>query len=455
MALSVQIEGPIRGPGHVMGGYAGDLTIFGYVEEEYFVSGLARTYRPAGRLDVSGEWSVEATDTRPFRTRVIVHRPIDPSRFNGIVLCEWSNVSSLNEISWAVNENFHRSGYVYAAVSAQTVGVDGLDGVERSGLRRLDPQRYGRLKIPGDSCSFDIFAAVARCLMATHGVGARLLPGLSPHDCVAIGESQSASRLVSYVNAVHRHHQVFSAFILSVLLGGATDFDDSPVVPGQSKSDFNEQQLRRLIATTVRADAGVPVLLLQSETEARAARVPSPGDSEWIRVWELAGSVHRSACDGGYRPDISERDGWDDPFAGQAQRMVRFSPTIAAAARPLAQWAGGGRPLASQPRLRRRGQGVELELDDVGNVVGGVRMPEIEVPTAVYSSAVSLMWGDRTPLPRESLLGRYQDPTAYVERVREAATARAHVDQLLPWHVEQYVDEAVRLVNQRFSSGIN
>jgi hypothetical protein len=437
------IEGPVQGPGHIIGGYLGDLAAVGYVEEEYFVSGLAQDFRPVGSLAPDGAWQVERASLRPFTTRVIVHRPIDPARFNGVVLCEWANVSSPNEVSCAVNETAHRFGYVYAAISAQPIGIDGLESDPRSGLRRLDPDRYGPLHIPGDGCSYDVFAAVAGALMGVETDGPSLLPGLTPRWCVAMGESQSASRLVSYLNAVHHHHRLFTAFLLLALRGGANDFGDTEVIPGESRSDFNERYFGRIIPATIREDPGAPVLILQSEAEVRIPRVPSPHDNDWIRVWELAGSVHRSACDVGYRADVSERDGWDDPFANQTQRMVRFSPTVAAAGLALVRWAGGGMPLAIHPRLQRDAHDGNLELDEFGTARGGVRMPEVEVPTAVYDSASSPMWGTRTPFAPELLRKLYADAATYVERVRRAAEAGVAAGVLLPGHVEDYVADAL------------
>jgi hypothetical protein len=438
------VEGPVRGPGHVVGGYLGDLAAHGYLEEEYLVSGLARPFRPVGALSADGDWHVRPGDESPFVTRVIVHRPADAARFNGIVLCEWANVSALNEVSWAVNEPFHRSGYVYASISAQATGIDGVPGVPRSGLRRLAPERYGGLHVPGDSASYDVFGAVAQCMMAPGAEGPHPLHGLVPRHCVALGQSQSASWLVSYINAVHAYHEVFSGFVLGALRGGANGFDDAPPVEGESRERFNERYFARLMPAAIRTDPGAPVLLMQSEAEVRVPRFPVQGDSDLIRVWEIAGSVHRSASETGHRPDTSARDGWDDPFAQQTQRMVRFSPAIESAALALVRWAGGGAALARHPRLDRGAGERDLALDEFGNAGGGVRMPEIRVPTAVFDSATSPMWGTRTPFAQERLRAFYRHPAGYVERVRLAAEACLAADVLLPRHLDEYVAAAVR-----------
>lgn len=67
----------------------------GYVESEWFVSGTASTYRPAGTWGSDGRWAkvVDQAD-QPFTTRFVVDRPADPARFNGTVWVEWLNVTA-------------------------------------------------------------------------------------------------------------------------------------------------------------------------------------------------------------------------------------------------------------------------------------------------------------------------------------------------------------------------
>ena len=58
----------------------------GYVEEEFFFSGTANAYStPAlqtGAVTSSGN---------PYKSRMIVRRPTDASKFNGVVIVEWIN----------------------------------------------------------------------------------------------------------------------------------------------------------------------------------------------------------------------------------------------------------------------------------------------------------------------------------------------------------------------------
>src|SRR5829696_8825594 len=55
---------------------------FGYVEEEYFISGEASSYTAAGALAADGQWTLEPADTAPYSTRIIVRRPEDAEAAN-------------------------------------------------------------------------------------------------------------------------------------------------------------------------------------------------------------------------------------------------------------------------------------------------------------------------------------------------------------------------------------
>src|SRR5437016_8023105 len=67
-----------------------DLAKQGYVEEEFFISGTARTYEVPRDQMSNGTPSDSA---HPFKTRLVVRRPASPAKFNGTVVVEWTNVS--------------------------------------------------------------------------------------------------------------------------------------------------------------------------------------------------------------------------------------------------------------------------------------------------------------------------------------------------------------------------
>ncbi|HMO75714.1 MAG TPA: alpha/beta hydrolase domain-containing protein [Sphingopyxis sp.] len=446
-ATATKVEGPVTGGerGTIHGAYFGDLAAHGYVEEEYFVSGTAQSFRPVGELSKDGRWTVAPDARASYRTRVIVHRPIDPAKFNGVVMCEWTNVSTFNDLSNAVNESFWQSGYAYAAVSAQKVGIDGLDAVPDSGLKRWDGERYGSLVHPGDAFSYDIFTQVARALVSAKGrSGPDPLGGLAAKHVIATGESQSAARLATYINAVHPLAGFFSAFIPCVLVGGGSELENPEIIPGESAADYNKRFFSRIVETVIRDDLDVPVLIMLSETEARMFRVPPQPDGPKLRLWEVAGSVHGSACDTGYRPSVAERDGIRDSIGGSDQRMVRFMPTMAAAGLAMIRWREGGDPLARHPRLLRGATPRDIVTDVQGNALGGARLPEVAAPTAAFDTKTSPARGNRHPLSEEALRRLYPADADYANAVRAAVDAALRGDLILPYRAEEYLAEAAK-----------
>jgi hypothetical protein len=125
------ITGPITSPGaaFVTPPSALDLSQFGWVEQEFFVAGTARAYRSALPLGADGNWTATPDGaTAPFKTRIVVRRPVSPRKFNGTVIVEWLNVSGGLDAApdWTFLHPFlKREGYAWIGVSAQFVGVEG------------------------------------------------------------------------------------------------------------------------------------------------------------------------------------------------------------------------------------------------------------------------------------------------------------------------------------------
>jgi hypothetical protein len=66
-----------------------DLPLAGYREEEFFVQGFATAYATPSMAN-----GTVISTGNPYKTRILVKRPADPHKFNGVVLVEWDNVTS-------------------------------------------------------------------------------------------------------------------------------------------------------------------------------------------------------------------------------------------------------------------------------------------------------------------------------------------------------------------------
>ena len=391
---SAVVSGPVPGAFFLGQPLAYDLAALGYSNEEFLLEGTARSYAPA------------AGEAR-YRTRAVVRRPLDPARFNGSVVVEWFNVSGGLDAApdWSfVHRHLIREGFAWVGVSAQRVGIEG-GGVTALSfpLKKVDAKRYGSLAHPGDAFSFDIFSQAGRAVQ-----GGRLLGGLAPRRVLAIGESQSAMFLVTYVNAVDAEARVFDGFLLHGRGGGGASLEGSI---GMTRASLAEAAAavssgrgpspHMAGSERIRSDVRVPVLTLQSETDvvglgSAAARRP---DSDRFRLWEIAGAAHAdtyllvaSVADDGSLPPAAlakllapttELLGMkvDAPInSGPQQHYV-----LQTALSHLDRWAAGGAPPPEAPRLALVDGANPLALDALSIAKGGIRSPWVDAPTAVLS----------------------------------------------------------------------
>lgn len=238
---------------------------------------------------------------------------------------------------------------------------------------------------------------------------------------VAIGESQSAIYLTTYVNAVDRRAQVFDAFLVHGRGARGASLDGSGMTSDGA-------------AECIRADALAPVLVLQSETDVvllEGGRVPQE-DGPKVRLWEVAGSAHgdsyvmsASASDDGTRSPEELADLLRAPAAelrtsageviGSVERPINSGPqqhyVSQAGYEHLVRWAAGGDAPSVAPRLERDGD--DLARDELGISCGGVRTPWVDVPAAVLSGlgqsgdGSGRLFGTTTPITPEVLAARY------------------------------------------------
>ena len=152
-----------------------DLATRGYVEEEFFIQGVANRYNTPAQTTgtmIDGD--------HPYKTRIVVRRPADAKRFNGTVLVEWVNVTNGFDaenvwfFSW---EHILRAGYAWVGVSAQQVGVTALKtfSMDRNGA--IDVNQGGT--ITGDALSYDIFSHAGQAIKRPSGTD---LMEASGHD---------------------------------------------------------------------------------------------------------------------------------------------------------------------------------------------------------------------------------------------------------------------------------
>ena len=432
------IEGPVTGGkgSPFVETTSFDLATVGYVQDEFFLSGTASLYVSAGPLGTDGKWTVTTGDTAPYKTRIVVYRPGNTKRFNGTVIVEWLNVSGGVDAGpdWLqAHTELIRHGFAWVGVSAQYVGVEGGPGlvnVVSIPLKTYDPARYGSLSHPGDSFSYDIYSQAGAALRHPPAGGPEPLSGLKAERFIADGESQSAFRMVNYINAVHPLTHVFDGYL--VHSRGSISLPDPPPAmapPGN---------------TLIRDDLDVPVLDFQTEGDVFAllnSRAVRQDDTDQFRLWEVAGTAHADTYTIGGMADLGKDPAIVAPMVTSSAaggfitctRPLNSGPqhfVLNAAFAALERWVRRGTPPPPMPRLETNADGTRV-LDAHGNAAGGIRTPQLDVPIALFtgsqppgSSILCLLFGTTELSPGDELRMLYPTHGAFVSAYAKA-TRRA------------------------------
>lgn len=414
-----------------------DIGDVGYTAEEFFVSGTASSFgATAGTAD--------------YTTRIVVLTPADRTRFNGTVLVEWLNVSGgidAPAVWMMAHREIVRAGYAYVAVSAQKVGVDGgvsLLGIDMS-LKSQDPSRYAPLSHPGDAFSYDIFSQIGE--LARTRLGA-----LSPQHVIALGESQSAMFLTTYVNEVDPLARCYDGFLVHSRFAGAA--------PLEGGSIFEESHTPSPV--TFRADLRTPVITLITETDLLGgvrhgyyfARQP---DTERLRVWEIPGAAHAdnytiqvAAIDSGSAPLdalVKAYAPTNNLMGQQLAHYINFAPqhhyVVQAAVAALNRWVATGQPAPSAAPIKvSDAQPPAPVLDANGIAQDGVRTPWVDVPIARTSglggpdgqaNVMAMIFGSGEPFDAATVERLYPGgATQYLDRFTAALDRAIQSEFILP-----------------------
>ena len=426
--------------GWAFGAYPYDICNLGYVEEEFFIEGTAQRYSPIGKLKKDGKWTLQTVSAAPYKTRFIVRRPANPGDFNGVVVVEWANVSGGFEMSMMDSPGLYEEGFAYVTASVQMNGLYGF-AEDPKGLTFWDAERYGSLHMADDGQSYDIFTQISRAVGKERPLG-----GLDPMDglvvkkVIAVGASQSGSRVLSYANGVQPIEAAFDAIIPAICAGRGTDFASEIAhvkEGGKTKA--------RNVSTRVREDINCKVFILNTQTEANTLGRLAQPDTDSIVSWQIAGATHLPPERMIAVTAQCARDGLAGYGTFEKEKLAPTDWTLAyeAALVGVVNWIDNGTPLPSQKPLASINMLFGYCKDKKGNAKGGVRLPELSVPLAIYNiSLLTGFSGKVTPFSQREILKLYPTHQAYIEKVAEAANTAVKQGILLPYRVEEYIAAA-------------
>jgi hypothetical protein len=425
------VTGPVAAPG-IPGSAAHNYTFFstthdlathGYIEEEFFIEGAANRYNTPAQATGS-----VIDGNHPYKTRIVVRRPASPRRFNGTVLVEWDNVTNnfdAENMWFFAWEHMLQDGYIWVGVSAQNAGI--------TALKKFSNDRYGALDVThagsvmGDALSFDIFSQAGQALKNPGPMD--MLGGLKPVHVIAIGESQSAQRLSTYVNSIHPLANVYDGFLLL--------------------SSLNQR---------IRTDLSVPVWKISTEYDVGfgEANVRQP-DSAMFHSWEVAGTSHVDHHLRQSREPLELRDIGTSSEAGFSPNCgiptvgtrVPIQYVLASALDLLVKWVEKKAPPPAAPPLTTtmNGNQIVMSRDANGIALGGIRLAEAAVPTSVNNGTntgpgTCSRWGYYKAFDVATLNKLYPTHAAYVSAVEKITNENLRAGFILKADADHTIKEA-------------
>jgi hypothetical protein len=425
---------PVGDPSHDYVFYSTPMNLskVGYVEQEYFIKGVATRYSPAAPS------AGAPIGEMPYETRVVVRRPVNPRQFSGVVVVDWQNVTAGHDIDteWgASGEFFVRHGWVWVGASVQRVGVNGAlppSATADLGLRQWSPDRYRDLDLTNggtvfdDSQSYDVYTQIGRLARAGPSAGPDPFAGLDVQRVFAGGVSQSAGFLIRYYNGLQASTDVFDGFLVG--LGGGAP----------------------------RPAVGTKLFKVYTETDVRGQALLRVPDGPNTRTWEIAGASHVPAS--AVAPDptdfratlggIQAREYGPTPpldCVNPGPSDVEVWAVFDAAYAALDRWvARDVAPATAPPIALDLGPPVSIVRDSDGFAVGGIRLPSVSVPVALNNGQNSpanltnplnvfcVLFGTHLPFDRAELAARYRNHGSYVSEFRHASQANVEQGFLLP-----------------------
>lgn len=436
-----------------------DLAASGYMEEEILLSGRSSLYdwgsapRSAAVVQGPGE---------AWTTRMLLRRPVDAGRFSGRFVLELLEAEEHHDVAplWGLSHaHFMRSGDVWVGLTLKPSALQTLQA--------FDSVRYASVKMPmpeslqcqpasqaDGGLAWDLIAQAGALLRSASKENP--LSALHPQRVILAGHGDAGNQVVTYANAMHARWR---------LVGGAPVFDGYLNVAGTRAQPLHP-------CATALADTDprngvlprdVPFVAVMTQTELGRVlpvrRASSDARRDLFRYYELAGASRSG-------PWTPGRPGQTDLLiAGRElppSDLCREAPGDFPAGLALnALWQQfdallvAGESMIQTPRIEVGANGVPVQ-DAHGNVRGGWRLPQVDVPLSSYGGhstpavdseiarTTCARTGSMRALSQAQLRQMYRDRNGYLKRFNEAVDAAVEGQRLLAEDAPGLKNPAVR-----------
>ena len=415
-----------------------DVADFGFVEEEYFLSGTANVYEETGTPGVA----TVAEESWDYTNNIIVRRPADPADASGVVVVDILNASN----GYPGEDHWRRmydwcldTGCTYIGLTSKPIQIDSL--------HHFDAERYGALswdvpgaeprvpytadvdapasfdpmmEIPGteEGLAWDIFTQLGNLLNENPSA---IIGDVTPTATILAGQSQSGVYLNTYTTyfdaAAARANgaPVWDAYLNSV---GGTVVRPLRQVAGGGLVSLPNTEL----------ELSVPMITVDSETDfvlfGETGLDEQPAQP-LRRHWQIPGAPHTWSASpviptneelvkAGRLPRAEVTPEWL-----ATQNPYPLEPAIVSAIEALAAWVVDGTPAPESGYFEQADDA--LVRDELGNVVGGVRYGLNRLPLAsIDATDPPNMQGTVTVISRDAFAQAYGSRSAYLEQLGAA-----------------------------------
>ena len=402
-----------------------DLTQYGYVEEEYLISGTANLYENG---------TINVNSIQSYATRIIMRRPLDVYKFSGSVHMEPLANKTEHAPTWTKAwPYFVFNGDIWIGISLSKANVESMK-------KSYDKLRYANLDLPNDMMRWDILAQVAWLMRSAQGP----LSKLHYHDQSAIipgllrvyisGWGKTGCVISNFLN--FGHHQI------NLRPNGR------PIIDGYlSGSCPQEGPLQ------VPSDAAVMQIISESEyigpqrsgTVAARQHDGSVPLQRRYRWYDVPGSSHASFLD---QPQFSIsafqlglRDQISINCPNKVSRTSPINEIVRVSLRNLDEWIRiGFHPPEGKVFDLNKDQTIKRDRD--GNATGGFRSQSTEVPILTFSPNMQNVRNDVTETLGSDCAQFSSDQTFSPEYIEIL-----HGDRRA--YIEKVTDSLILLVNSR------
>lgn len=444
-----------------------DLSQYGYAEEEYLLSGNAKIYTwPEGQKYAGVE-----RENAPYTTRFIIRKPADPKKFSGNVIIEMFNWARGYDRPIALWGNSHqyimREGDAWVGVSIRANVLDNL--------KKFDPERYGKLSYenpvepehrndrPQSNTYHDDYTdpncenGLTWEMYSQLGMLMKENTPRSPmygYDVKAvIGTGATAGDLATYVAAIDP---------VSCMPDGKPIYDGYLIFMTGAPGNVNqyEEKLHHL-DERCKFYAKVPLMRVYTCRDMLGGgmhpdwaymqrRNDSDEEGNYYRSYEVAGTglmlkytyflepSHEDVEKMGLKiVNGRTAQAWSEEDLATFEFPTRY--VLNAALDNLKKWIGAGTPPPSCEPYETEGvyPATQLKKDELGNVMGGLRLPYLEVPAYHFKTDATAY-----PLEKEILDKLYTGHDDYVAKVKQSVEKCLKERLLVAADAQAIVEEA-------------